>query len=82
LDESDNFIIKQENFNRHISDQLKRNAIIIECWSDMMFRIANDVKALCKHSSMVHTQLEQVSKSQNDLLNEMNNTINDHVVND
>ena len=29
---------------------------------------------------MVHTQLEQVAKSQNDLLNEMNNNMNDHVV--
>ena len=28
-----------------------------------MFRIANDVKGLGKHASMVHTQLEQVAKS-------------------
>ena len=71
-------IIKQENFNKYISDQLKHNAIMIEHLSDMMFRIANDVKGLCKHSSMVHTQLEQVSKSQNELLNEMNSKMNDH----
>jgi hypothetical protein len=45
---------------------------MIERLSDMMFRIANDVKGLGKHSSMVQTQLELVAKSQNDLLNEMN----------
>ncbi len=38
-----------------------------------MFRISNDVKGLGKHAPMVHTQLEQVAKSQNELLNEMNN---------
>ena len=45
-----------------------------------MFRIANDVKGLGKHASMVHTQLEQVAKSQNDFLNELNNKMNDHAV--
>ena len=45
-----------------------------------MFKIANDVKGLGKHASMVQTQLEQVAKSQNDFLNEMNNNMNDHVV--
>ena len=29
---------------------------------------------------MVQTQLEQVAKSQSELLNEMNNNMNDHVV--
>ena len=62
------------------SNQLKPNAIMIQRLSDMIFRIANDVKGLCKHASMVQTQLEQVSKSQNDLLNEMNNKMNDHVI--
>jgi hypothetical protein len=80
LVEFDNFVVKQENFNRYVSNQLKHNAITIEHLSDLMFRIANDVRGLCKHSSMVHTQLEQVSKSQNDLLNEMNNKMNDRAV--
>ena len=38
------------------------------------------LKVLGKHASMVQTQLEQVAKSQNDLLNEMNNNMNDHAV--
>ena len=29
---------------------------------------------------MVHTQLDQVAKSQNDLLNEMNNKMNAHAI--
>ena len=33
-----------------------------------------------KHASVVETQLEQVAKSQRELLDEMNNNINDHVV--
>jgi hypothetical protein len=53
---------------------------MIDRLSDLMFRIANDVKGLRKHASMVQTQLEQVAKAQNDLLNEMNNKTNDHAV--
>jgi archaellum component FlaC len=80
LDEFDNYIVKQEHFNRYVSNQLKRNAIMIDHLSDLMFRIANDVKGLGKHASMVQTQLEQVAKAQNDLLNEMNNKMNGHAV--
>lgn len=61
LDEFDNFIVKQENLSMQTSDQLKHNAIMIEHLSDMLFRIANGIKGLCKHASMVRTQLEQVS---------------------
>jgi hypothetical protein len=78
LDEFDNFIVKQENFNAYVSRQLKRNAYMIERLSDYMFRIVNDLKVVSKHASMVKTQVEQVLKSQNDLLNEMNNKMNDH----
>ena len=63
-----------------IKKQLKHNDFMIDCLSDTMFRIANNVKGLSKHSSMVHTQPEQVAKSQNDLLNEMNNKMNGHDV--
>ena len=45
-----------------------------------MFRTINDVKGVSKHAFMIKTQVEQVIKSQNDLLNEMNNKMNDHVV--
>ena len=64
----------------YVSNQLKRNAIMIERLSDLMFRTANDVKCLSKHASMVQTQLEQIAKSQNDLLDEMNNNMNDHAI--
>ena len=80
MDEFDNYIIKQEHFNNYVKDQLRRNAMMIDCLSDLMFRIANDVKGLGKHASMVHTQLDQVAKSQNDLLTEVNNYMNDHDV--
>jgi hypothetical protein len=48
--------------------------------SDLLFRIVNDVKGVSRHASMVQTQLEQVAKSQSELLNEMNNNMNDHGV--
>ena len=80
LDEFDNFIVKQENFNAYVSRQLKRNAYMLEDLSDYMLRTVNDLKIVSKHASMVKTQVEQVLKAQNDLLNEMNNKINDHVV--
>ena len=38
-----------------------------------MFRTINDIKIVSKHASMVETQVEQVLKAQDDLLNEMNN---------
>ena len=53
---------------------------MIERLSDLMFRTANDVKILSKHASMVQTRLEQIARSQNDLLDEMNNKNNNHAV--
>ena len=41
---------------------------MIDRLSDLMFRTANDVKGLSKHAFMVHTQLEQIAKSQNECL--------------
>ena len=78
LDEFDNFVVKQQNFNMQISDQLKYNARVIEKLSDVLVRISNDVKGLCKHFSVVHTQLEQVSKSQQDLFRDMLKQHNKH----
>ena len=49
LDEFDNFIVKQENLNNYIGNKLKYNVIAIERMSDLMFRLANDVKGLQKH---------------------------------
>jgi hypothetical protein len=48
--------------------------------SDLLFKIVNDVKGVSKHASMVQTQLEQVAKSQSDLLIEMNRNMNDLVL--
>ena len=53
---------------------------MIDRLGDLLFRIANDVKGVSKHASMVQTQLEQVVKPQSELLNEMNNNMNDHAV--
>ena len=80
MDEFDNFIVKQENFNAYVSRQLKRNAYMLDCLGDYMSRTVNDLKLISKHASMVKTQVEQVLKPQDDLLNEMNNKNNDHVV--
>ena len=60
--------------------QLKYNSDMIARLSDLLFRISNDVRGVVKHASMVQTQLEQVAKSQRELLDEMNNNIHDFAV--
>ena len=60
--------------------QLKYNSDMIARLSDLLFRISNDVRGVGKYDSMVHTQLEQVAKSQRELLDEMNNNIHDFAV--
>ena len=47
---------------------------------DYMSRTVNDLKLISKHVSMVTTQVEQVLKAQDDLLNELNSKNNDNVV--
>ena len=53
---------------------------MIEHLSDYMSRVKGELKLISKHASMVTTQVEQVLKAQNDLLNELNNKKNDNVV--
>ena len=53
---------------------------MLERLGDYMCRTVNDLKLISKHASMVKTQVEQVLKAQNELLNEMNNRMNDHAV--
>ena len=53
---------------------------MLERLGDYMCRTVSDLKIVSKHASMVKTQVEQVLKAQNDLLNEMNNKMNDHDV--
>ena len=60
--------------------QLKYNSDIIARLSDLLFRISNDVRGVGKHASMVQTQLEQVAKSQRELLDEMNHNMHDFAV--
>ena len=45
-----------------------------------MSRVKGELKLISKHASMITTQVEQVLKAQNDLLNELNNKKNDNAV--
>ena len=53
---------------------------MIEHLSDYMASVKGELKLISKHASMVTTQVEQVLKAQNDLLNEMNSKKNDYAV--
>ena len=53
---------------------------MIEHLSDYMSRVKAELKLISKHASMVTTQVEQVLKAQNDLLNELDNKKNYDVV--
>ena len=72
LDEFDNFVAKQQSFNDYVSRQLEQNARMLSHLSACVDRNVNDLKLLSKHASMITTQVEQVLKAQNDLLNELN----------
>ena len=80
MDEFDNFVVKQENFNAYVSRQLKRNSYMLEHLGDYMANVKGELKLISKHSSMVTTQVEQVLKAQNDLLYELNSKNNDYAV--
>ena len=45
-----------------------------------MSRVKGELKLISKHASMVTTQVEQVLKAQNDLLNKLNSKDNDNAV--
>jgi hypothetical protein len=68
LDEFDNFIIKQDNFNKRVQNHLLENSRAISELQDIVERTSNDVKMLVKHFQMVQTQIDQLTKVQNDLL--------------
>ena len=59
---------------------MKHNAYMLGCLGDYMSRTDNDLKVISKHASMVKTQVEQVLKAQNEVLNELNSNNNDNVV--
>ena len=73
LDEFDNFMFKKDDFNAYFGRQLKQNTFMIKRLGDYMADITGELKLVSKHASMVTTQVEQVLKAQNDLLNELNN---------
>ena len=77
LDEFDNFMVKQEDFNDYFGSQLKHNAYMIEHLSDYMANVKGELKLISKDASTVTTQVEQVLKAQNDLLNELNSKNNE-----
>ncbi|KAK1609076.1 hypothetical protein QYE76_032749 [Lolium multiflorum] len=68
LDEFDNYIVKQENFNMRVENHLMENSRAISELHDIVERTSNDVKILVKHFHMVQTQIDQLTKVQNDLL--------------
>ena len=80
LDEFDDFMFKQDDFNAYFGRQLKQNIFMIKRLGDFMADIRGELKLVSKHASMVTTQVEQVLKAQNDFLNELNNKKNDNDV--
>ena len=72
--------MKQENFNAYVGRQLQHNAYMIELLSDYLSRAKGELKLISIHASMVTTQVEQVLKAQNDLLNELNSKNKDYAV--
>ena len=59
LDEFDNFIVKQENFNAYVSRQLKYNSNMLGHLGDYMANVKGELKLISKHASMVTTQVEK-----------------------
>jgi hypothetical protein len=49
LDELDNFIVKQDNFNRRVQNHQLENSRAINKLQDIVERTSNDVKILVKH---------------------------------
>ncbi|KAK1686550.1 hypothetical protein QYE76_047398 [Lolium multiflorum] len=68
LDEFDNYIVKQENFNMRVENHLMENSRAISELHGIVERTSNDVKMLVKHFHMIQTQIDQLTKVQNDLL--------------
>ncbi|KAI4985095.1 hypothetical protein ZWY2020_017725 [Hordeum vulgare] len=72
FDEFDNFVAKQQSFNDYVSRHLEQSTRMLSHLSACVDRNVNDLKLLSKHACMITTQVEQVLKAQNDLLNELN----------
>ncbi|KAI4990671.1 hypothetical protein ZWY2020_039042 [Hordeum vulgare] len=72
FDEFDNFVAKQQSFNDYVSRHLEQSTRMLSHLSACVDRNVNDLKLVSKHASRITTQVEQVLKAQNDLLNELN----------
>ncbi|KAK1614441.1 hypothetical protein QYE76_019958 [Lolium multiflorum] len=72
LDEFDNYIVEQSNFNMRVENHLMENSQAIGKLHDIVERTSNDVKMLVKHFNMIQTQIDQLTKVQNDLLKNNN----------
>ena len=70
---------KQEDFNAYFGRELKHSDDMLEHLGDYMANVKGELKLISKHASMVTTQVEQVLKAQNDLLNGYSKK-NDNVV--
>ena len=68
LDEFDNYVVKQDNFNNRVQNHLIENSRSISDLHDVVERTSNDIKMLIKHFQMVQTQIDQLTKVQKDLL--------------
>jgi hypothetical protein len=68
LDEFDNFIVKQYNFNKMVQNHLLENSRAINKLQDIVERTSNDMKMFVKHFQMVQTQIDQLTTVQKDLL--------------
>ena len=75
LDEFDDFIVKQTHFNAQVQNQLNENSLCIKNLHATLGRTVNFVKGLVKHFQMIQTQLEKLTKVQNDLFAEMSGQI-------
>ena len=64
-----NLWLSKKIFNAYFGRQFKYNSNIIEHLGDYMANVKGELKIISKHASMVTTQVEQVLKAQNDLLN-------------
>jgi hypothetical protein len=62
LDEFDNFIVKQDNFNKRVQNHLLENSRATNKLQDIVERTSNDVKMLVKRFQMVQTQIDQITK--------------------
>ena len=69
-------MFKQEDFNAYFGRHLKQDANMIKYMGDYMADVRCELKLVSKHASMITTQVQQVLKAQNDLLNELNNKKN------